>query len=177
MLVNTAEDSDDYSCYLERRLRQLLPIDVQIGDLAVVQQDGQGYLIAGSKSQGLYYLKLGDTLWTNLNRQTKLEDGLKEVITFPSIYNGSADVGIGYQIKQSAGVTIRVYNYAMEEVRTITSDSRRRGGSARSEDPQQDRWDGRDDYGNPVSAGMYYILVKSDKGEKGWGKVMVVNGR
>ena len=53
----------------------------------------------------------------------------------------------------------------------------RKGGQARSENPAEDRWDGRDASGRFVSVGTYYILVESDQGEKGFGKAIVVRGR
>jgi hypothetical protein len=132
--------------------------------------------VAGSRNRGLYFLKSGGD-WVNINRRRKVEKDLKEVITFPTIFDGSEPVGIGYQLNKDAAITIEVYNYAMEPVKTIVKNSERKGGGGRSENPNQDRWDGRDANGSFVSAGVYYVKVKSDKGYRGWGKVMVVSGR
>ncbi|MBF0431689.1 MAG: hypothetical protein HQK83_10445 [Fibrobacteria bacterium] len=176
MLTNEGEESDSYSYFLEKSLN-FLPKNILLGEIAIVRKNSDAAIVLGTKSQGLFYLKIGDTKWANLNRQRRLDKSLKEVITFPTIFDGSKDVGIGYQIEKTADVTIKVFNYAMEPVRTILNNERRAGGAARSEDPQKDKWDGKDRNGQYVSAGVYYIMIKTSKGEKGWGKVMVVKGR
>ena len=177
MVVNENEDPKDYPYYFSNRLSEVLPTNIQLGGIAVTVQGNEAYIVAGTKSQGLFYTDLYDMEWKNLNRQTRVEKGLKEIITFPTVFDGSSDVGIGYQIAEDGDVTIKVFNYGMEEVRTIVREAPRPGGSARSENPQKDRWNGKDDHGNYVSTGMYYVLVKSSNGERGFGKVMVVYGR
>ena len=84
---------------------------------------------------------------------------------------------LGYRLAKDGKVTITVFNYAMEKVRTVVRDAPRRGGIARSENPAEDKWDGTDASGRYVSVGVYYILVESDKGERGFGKAISVWGR
>jgi hypothetical protein len=55
--------------------------------------------------------------------------------------------------------------------------SLRKGGGSRSENPAEDRWDGKDQHGRHVSVGVYYIRVETDKGENGWGKAIALHGR
>jgi hypothetical protein len=86
-------------------------------------------------------------------------------------------VQLGYRLKKDGRVTITVFNYAMEKVRTVVRNAPRKGGVARSENPAEDRWDGRDSGGRRVSVGTYYILVESDRSERGFGKALVVRGR
>jgi hypothetical protein len=155
-------------------------------NLAVVKKGNETALAVGSTFKGLMLRKTGGTNtgeWTNVNSLKSLKNGLQEIITFPTLFSGTAPdgspefVNIGYRLKKDAKVTITVYNYAMEKVKTIVKDARRLGGGGRSEDPLQDRWDGKDSSGRHVSVGTYYILVESSKGEKGWGKAIAVHGR
>jgi hypothetical protein len=175
LIVNYDEDPDRHAHYLLSSLR--LPVNLELTGMATAVKDDEAVLAVGTNRQGLFYLNLNDTTWENLNRQTKVEGRLKEVITFPTVFDGTDNVGIGYQLSKSARVTIRIFNYAMEKVRTLVDGSYRVGGSARSENSQEDSWDGKDEFGNYVSTGLYYIQVKSDKGEAGWGKVIVTYAR
>lgn len=154
--------------------------------LAVVRQGNQTVLAVGSTFKGLLLRKTGGSntgLWTNVNSLKALKSGLQEVITFPTLFSGTAPdggpefVNLGYRLKKDGNVTITVYDYAMEKVKTIVKGSKRLGGGGRSENPAEDRWDGKDASGRNVSVGTYYILVESDKGEKGWGKAIAVHGR
>ena len=65
----------------------------------------------------------------------------------------------------------------MEKVRTLVRNAPRQGGIARSENTVEDQWDGTDASGRHVSAGVYYILVESDQGERGFGKAISIRGR
>ena len=139
-------------------------------------------LLAGSTFKGVFLRRTGGA-WINANSLKALKNGLEEVITFPTLFTGSTVDGqpdyvrLGYRLKKNGKVTITVYNYAMEKVKTLVRNSQRKGGGNRSEDPEADRWDGKDASGRYVSVGTYYILVESDQGEKGWGKAIAVHGR
>lgn len=161
----------------------VMPDQMRVQSLGSMQKNGVSMLLAAVVSsdeaatvgQGLNYLRLGvDTSWSNINRRRSVENDLNEVITFPTVYNGDVPVQLGYRLKKTGKVTIEVFNYAMEHVRTLVKNQRREGGVARSENVFEDRWDGTDKYGHQVATGVYYIRVKSDKGETGWGKSMVV---
>jgi hypothetical protein len=154
---------------------------------------GQAVLVVGSTNKGVFHRRADQpgATFENLNRLKVLKGGLTEVITYPSIYTGyrmvkqgkdlilTSDpdvVRIGYRLGGDARVSITVYNYAMEKVREIVRNASRRGG-ARSENIAEDVWDGLDASGRRVSVGTYYVLVESDKGDKGFGKVIVTRGR
>lgn len=154
--------------------------------LAVMRSGGQTAVAAGTTNKGLFYRISGagsSGEWLNINSLKRLQGSLAEVITFPTLFQGTGPGGepefvqIGYRLKKDGKVTITVFNYAMEKVKTVVSGSRRKGGGSRSEKPEEDRWDGRDRSGRLVSVGTYYILVETDQGEKGWGKAISVRGR
>jgi hypothetical protein len=166
-----------------------LPIQRGLGgltQLAVVRKGGQTALGAGATLRGLFLRKTGGSnngAWVNVNSLKALKGGLDEVITFPTLFSGTAPdgspeyVNLGYRLKKDGKVTITVYNYAMEKVKTLVRNSPRKGGGNRSEVSTEDRWDGRDASGRHVSVGTYYILIETDKGEKGWGKAIALHGR
>lgn len=143
----------------------------------------EAVLVAGSTLKGVFYRRLDrDEDFTNINRLKSLKGSLGEVITYPTLFTVSKNCGdefvrVGYRIKKDAKVTITVYNYAMEKVKTIVKNAPRRGGIARSESLADDRWDGCDESGRFVSVGTYYILVESSEGEKAFGKALVTRGR
>lgn len=160
--------------------------DGRLTSLAIARSGNVTALGVGASYKGLFIRKTGsgqDGIWTNINSLKRLEEGLTEVITFPTLFTGVRTSGepdyvhFGYRLKKDGKVTIRVFNYAMEPVVTIVDHAPRKGGGARSESQNEDRWDGRDSSGRPVSLGTYYILVESDQGEKGWGKAIAARGR
>ncbi len=153
--------------------------------LCVADSGPAAVVAVGSTDMGIFYKRLDapGTAFANLNRLRSVQNALAEVITYPTVLTGATVNGqpqvvhLGYRLKKSGNVTITVYNYAMEKVRTIVKNAPRQGGQARSENPAQDFWDGNDDSGRPVSVGTYYILVQSDQGERGFGKAINARGR
>lgn len=162
-------------------------LDIEAGDgrltaLAALPLASGTALLAGSTFKGIFLRKPGAG-WINASSSKALKNGLSEVITYPTLFTGTTVDGqqeyvrLGYRLRKDGKVTITVYNYAMEKVKTLVRNARRKGGGSRSEDPNEDRWDGKDASGRYVSVGTYYILVESDQGEKGWGKAIAVHGR
>jgi hypothetical protein len=159
-------------------------LDIESGrltTLASVPGASGTVLMAGSTFNGIYMRKGSD--WSNVNSLKALKNGLQEIITYPTLFSGTTVDGqpeyvrVGYRLKKNGKVTITVYDYAMEKVKTLVKGAKRTGGGNRSENPNEDRWDGKDASGRHVSVGTYYILVESDAGEKGWGKAIAVHGR
>lgn len=153
--------------------------------LAVVRNGNLAALVTGTTLKGIFYrrLDLPGKTFTNITSRIPLQNGLAEVITYPTLFEGPGSAGspqyvrIGYRLKKSGKVTITIYNYAMEKVRTVVRNAPRQGGVPRSELIGEDRWDGRDSGGRLVSVGTYYIRVESDQGEAAFGKVICVRGR
>lgn len=148
--------------------------------------NGQAILAVGSTVKGIFYrrLDLAGKAFTNLNLYRKVQGSLNEVITFPTVFPWTtitgqvvSNVHVGYQLSKNGNVTITVFNHAMEKVRTLVRNAPRKGGIARSENTVEDQWDGTDASGRHVSAGVYYILVESDQGERGFGKTISIRGR
>jgi hypothetical protein len=69
----------------------------------------------------------------------------------------------------SATVTIEIFDFGMNRVRTVIKDAPRSGN------PEYDEiWDGRNDSGDSVTNGVYFYRVVVNGGEPAWGKVMVL---
>ena len=68
-----------------------------------------------------------------------------------------------------ATVTIEVFDFGMNRVRTVVKDAQRSGTVEYDE-----IWNGRDDKDNQVSNGVYFYRVTLNDGEPAWGKVMVL---
>ncbi len=161
----------------------------RLTNLAYVGKGALTVLAAGSTQAGLFLRRSGGSggstgnAWVNVNSLKAVKGGLEEVITYPTLFTGTAPdgspeyVNLGYRLKKDGKVTITVYNYAMEKVKTLVKSAPRKAGGSRSEVVSEDRWDGKDASGRNVSVGVYYILVQTDKGEKGWGKAIAVHGR
>lgn len=158
----------------------------RLTNLASVDKGGLSVLAVGSTQAGLFLRRSGGSganAWINVNSLKAVKGGLEEVITYPTLFTGTAPdgtpeyVNLGYRLKKDGKVTITVFNYAMEKVKTLVKGAPRKAGGSRSEVISEDRWDGKDASGRNVSVGVYYILVQSDKGEKGWGKAIAVRGR
>jgi len=69
----------------------------------------------------------------------------------------------------SATVTIEVFDFGMNRVKTVLRDAMRSGAQQRD-----DLWDGKDDSGTVVPNGVYFYRVTVGGGDPAWGKVMVI---
>ena len=70
---------------------------------------------------------------------------------------------------RSAKVTIRIFDFGMNLVRTVISDADRSGA------PEFDEiWDGKDDNRRQVANGPYFYQVVIENGDPIWGKILVL---
>jgi hypothetical protein len=94
-----------------------------------------------------------------------------EIYAYPNPFSPRFDVTrIHYRLPgASATVTLEIFDYGMQRVRTILRDASR-GGL-----PEYDEvWDGRDDRGDRVRNGVYFYRMIPSGGEPAWGKIMVL---
>jgi len=71
---------------------------------------------------------------------------------------------------KDAAVTIRIFDFGMNLVRTVIQNASRVGSLAE----QKELWDGRDENGNIVPNGVYFYRVDLGSGEPIYGKIMVL---
>lgn len=74
---------------------------------------------------------------------------------FPNPFN--PDTTIGYELAESADVTLQIYNVVGQVVRTLIA------AEPQSVGRYQVRWDGMDDRGMPVSSGIYFYQISAGK--------------
>ena len=74
---------------------------------------------------------------------------------FPNPFN--PETTIGYELAESADVTLQIYNVVGQVVRTLIA------SESQSVGRYQVRWDGMDDRGMPVSSGIYFYQISAGK--------------
>ncbi len=74
---------------------------------------------------------------------------------FPNPFN--PDTTIGYELSESADVTLQIYNVVGQVVRTLIA------AESQSVGRYQVRWNGMDDRGTPVSSGIYFYQISAGK--------------
>lgn len=72
---------------------------------------------------------------------------------YPNPFNPSTT--ISFDLPRDMDVTLKIYNVLGEEVRTLTTDFYQAG-------THQVVWDGKDNFGNALSSGLYLYRLKSD---------------
>ncbi len=70
----------------------------------------------------------------------------------------TASTRVGFELPHQGPVSIRIYDVAGRWVRTLLDDGRKAG-------PQAVTWDGRNDHGQPVGSGVYYIRLEASNGQ------------
>lgn len=114
--------------------------------------------------------------WNSILNRAKLGDNLGSVRMVPSVIVAGGESLVSYKVNRDAKVTIDVFSYDMRKIRTIVKDAPRYKDNSRSTNPKEDFWDGYDKAGRPCTMGVYYVRVKDNHGNVGWGKVMTIGG-
>lgn len=78
-------------------------------------------------------------------------------------------VRIHYPTGNATGVTIRIFDFAMQPVRTLIRNAQRSTGREYDE-----VWDGKDDEGRRVANGVYFYRIELEGSEPLWGKIFVL---
>ncbi|MCX6135771.1 MAG: hypothetical protein NTU47_18350 [Ignavibacteriales bacterium] len=70
---------------------------------------------------------------------------------------------------KTAPVSIRIFDFSMQPVKTLLRDALRIGSAEHDE-----IWDGRDDRNRRVTNGVYFYRIEVDGGNAQWGKIFVL---
>lgn len=118
-----------------------------------------------------------------IKRAPPVKSGLEQTYARPGLlvadmYDQQSRTVFIYNLSKDANVTIRVYDYNMDLVKTIISKKFRRAGNnggqhGRSTVESEDWWDGRNSSGKMVAPGVYYYRISTDIGERAFGKIVV----
>ena len=114
-----------------------------------------------------------------LHSDKKLQNGLKETYAYPGIlnaYNGGKAF-FAYNLSVPSKVTISIYDWNMDLVKTVIKDKDRSAGNdrinGRSTNTLEDFWDGANAFGKRVAVGVYYYKLTARSGEHSFGKIIV----
>lgn len=134
-----------------------------------------GDTIFGGNSEGLVRTLDGPTqpfatVW-NVKRSFQPVGVSGQTYAYPNPFSPRQEITRVHYATPAAGgtVTIEVFDFGMNRVRTVLNDAPR-GGSTEYDDI----WDGRDDSGRTVPNGVYFYRVVVGGGEPTWGKIMVL---
>jgi len=107
--------------------------------------------------------------WKIFLASQKLES-VSETYAFPNPFSPKQEsIRIKYATSQPANVTIRIFDFGMNLVRTLIQNAPR---DVRSD--HFEIWDGRDENKKIVPNGVYFYRIDSDSGNPSFGKIMVL---
>jgi hypothetical protein len=115
-----------------------------------------------------------------IKRAPSLSTGLKKTYARPGILTPTVtNCKFIYNLKADrADVTIKVYDYNMDHVKTVIEKRPRVSGTqggplGRSTVESEDNWNGTNEQGRPVAPGVYYYKITTSSGERAFGKIIV----
>jgi hypothetical protein len=154
-----------------------------INDIQFIQKTDTSGVLWVATSSGLFLSrneipgKSTDPLIC-IKRVAPVKGALKQAFASPGILKFESQVRFVYNLSKSGKVTIRVYDYNMDLVKTIVDKEPRPAGdrsteSGRSNDKLRDTWDGTNTSGRSCAPGVYYFKITTDIGEHAFGKIVV----
>jgi hypothetical protein len=114
-----------------------------------------------------------------VHRDKKLKSGLTQSYAFPGILNASngGRAVFAYNLSKPSKVTIKIFDWNMDPVKTVIKERDRPAGNdrsnGRSTNASEDVWDGTTDTGRCVAVGVYYYKIVAQSGEHSFGKIIV----
>ncbi len=91
-------------------------------------------------------------------------------IAFPNPFSPDDEkLSIKYNISQDADVTIRIFDFGMNLVKTVIQNIPRRAGT-----DNLNIWDGRDENGRIVANGVYFYRIDAGSAKPVFGKIIVL---
>jgi hypothetical protein len=150
----------------------------------IPNNDTTGYLWIAT-SEGLFFSStekpgVDTSAFILIKRAPSIKEGLKTTYARPGILTPwVTDCKFIYNIKKPrAKVTIKVYDYNMDLVKTVIEKRPRISGKnggplGRSTVESEDQWDGTNVHGHPCAPGVYYYKITTDSGERSIGKIVI----
>jgi ligand-binding sensor domain-containing protein len=122
---------------------------------------------------GLVKYEVGNSIWSgkwNILLSSGAAAASNTSFSFPNPFSpDSKKANIKYSIANDGDVTIRIFDFGMNLVKTVLQNASRRGGI-----DLIDTWDGRDESDRIVSNGVYFYRIDTGSGEPMYGKILVV---
>ncbi len=103
-------------------------------------------------------------------RVSKPLSSLQETYAYPNPFSPDDEVvRFHYALQENSTITIRIFDFGMNLVRTLVKDVLRKGPAERDE-----IWDGKNDNKQFVSNGVYFYQITGSNEKPIWGKILVV---
>ncbi|MBN1290211.1 MAG: T9SS type A sorting domain-containing protein [Candidatus Latescibacteria bacterium] len=124
--------------------------------------------------QGVTRVKSLDTGDRNIGISANFDE--VETYAFPNPFSplrsdrNYSRTKIQYSIQSDASITICIYDYQGRLIKELIRNEHRQGGR-----DHQEVWDGRDSENNIVPNGVYFYVIKTDKGDSARDKIVVLD--
>ncbi|MCK9279424.1 MAG: hypothetical protein M0P71_02290 [Melioribacteraceae bacterium] len=140
--------------------------------LATYENSANNILWIGTLG-GLVKYEIGNSLWSgkwNILLSTGTASTANSSFAFPNPFSpDSKKSNIKYSLSKDGDVTIRIFDFGMNLVKTVLQNASRRGNI-----DLIDTWDGRDESGRIVSNGVYFYQIETSGGDPMYGKILVI---
>jgi len=112
-----------------------------------------------------------DSSWaiTRVFAPTSTNDDVYAAPVPYSPLNNNGRLSLHYHVDESAEVTVKIYDFAMNLVRVVAENKYRAGGADYFES-----WDGYNGRGDMVATGFYYFKVSYSTGHERWGRLAII---
>lgn len=108
--------------------------------------------------------------WSIFRTYEPVQANSAKTYSFPLPFSPDDEVvRIHYSLTASSSVTIRIFDFAMQPVKTLLQNAPRLPGREYDE-----IWDGKDDFGRRVSNGVFFYRLEAGVSEAQWGKIFVL---
>jgi len=139
----------------------------------VKKKNDNTYDIWLGSNRGLARLNESTGFWTGIWKVFLASPELKsitEVFAFPNPFSPLKEkTNIKYGTTQSTNVTIRLFDFGMNLIKTLIQNA------PRGESTEQiETWDGKDEFGKVVPNGVYFYRLDFGNGEPLFGKLIVL---
>lgn len=105
-------------------------------------------------------------------RNYKPTESADDVYAAPVPYspiNNTGRLTLHYRVESPADITVEIFDFAMNLVKTVTENKPRAGGNDCYE-----TWDGYNEEGDMVATGIYYFKVTYSTGQVRWGRLAII---
>jgi hypothetical protein len=114
-------------------------------------------------------------MWTGTWKLFIASQPVEETYAYPNPFNPKTDLlKIKYNITSPDQITIRIFDFGMNYVRTVIQNADRNPQHMVDKSGAVDYWDGRDDSGRTVANGVYFYRVEKSSGDPIYGKILVI---
>jgi hypothetical protein len=129
-----------------------------------------GSIIWAGGTDGTIHSTDGGITWTVFRSELYAEDHFAYPSPFSPIASIRQGTTIHYMPPTTTQVTIKIYDFNLDLIRTVIENQSRLGGV----EADNDIWDGKNHEGELVANGVYFYNIKLNSGEDWWGKVAVI---